>query len=124
MRKLHRLTALVFMVLWVPITAHCYLEKLPGLEFLQCAGDSGDTSDCQGDGCQIVESGFYKISNHRDCVAVAPVLAVVVLPRVLDDSFATAGGLAVFEIAPPELPQSWQFLSRTALPVRAPSFAS
>jgi len=26
--------------------------------------------------------------------------------------------------APPDLPQSWQFLSRTALPVRAPSFVS
>jgi hypothetical protein len=117
-------TALVFMVLWVPITAHCYLEKFPGLEFLQCAGDNGGTEDCKGEGCCAVESGFYKVSDARDCVPVALLLAVVALPRVLDDSLETAGRLAVFEIVPPELPQSWQFLSRTALPVRAPSFAS
>ena len=124
MSKVHKLIALLFMVLWVPITAHCYLETIPGLEFFQCAGDNGGTSDCKGEGCCVVESGFYKVSEARDYVAVAPLLRVAVPPLLLDDSFATVEGPAGFEKLPPELPRSWQFISRTALPVRAPSFAS
>jgi hypothetical protein len=124
MIRVYKLTALVFMVLWVPITAHCYLEKLPGLEFLQCAADGTGNSSCEGQGCCAVESEFYKVSDAGDCVAVVPVLAVVMLPRLLDDALETDEGLAGFEILPPELPQSWQFLSRTALPIRAPSFVS
>src|SRR6185369_9668721 len=53
MNRVYRLTALVFLVLWVPTTTHCYLEKIPGLEFLQCASDTGNSS-CEGDGCQTV----------------------------------------------------------------------
>src|SRR4051812_3003890 len=68
MKKVHKLTALVFVVLWVPITSHCQLEKVPGLEFLHCASDTPGNSDCQGDGCQVIESGFYKISDNSAVV--------------------------------------------------------
>ena len=124
LRKLHKVTALVFLVLWVPISAHCYLEEVPGLEFLKCASDTAERSNCDGDGCCLVESGFYKISDASGCVAVAPVLAVNVLVPRVDEAPVAGRGSAVFESVSPELLQSWQFNLRTALPARAPSLAS
>jgi hypothetical protein len=125
MSRLHKLVALVFLVLWAPITGHCYLEKIPGLEFLHCASDTADNSNCAEDGCQIVESGFYKISDNT---AVVPVPVYCLIPftapiSLVQDSPPESCGVTQFRF-PPDLPQSWQFISRTALPIRAPSLVS
>ena len=113
----------VVLALWLVATHHCQLENVPGLKFLRCASPAPGSSHCEGDSCQIVESGAYKICDTRACVVVAPLLAVIVPAEALEDS-ATAEGTAASEALPPELPQSWQFISRTALPVRAPSVSS
>jgi len=73
--RLYRLTALAFLVLWVPVTSHCHLENVTGLEFLQCASETPENSGCEGDGCQTVESGFYKISDNSRTVPL-PMLSV------------------------------------------------
>ena len=114
----------VVLALWLVATHHCQLEDVPLLSFLKCAPSASTSSHCDGDSCQVVESGAYKIPGPRDQVLVAPLVAVMVPLVVLEDSSAAAGGPAAFEVVPPELPRSWQFISRTALPVRAPSFAS
>src|SRR6185436_7043299 len=43
---------------------------------------------------------------------------------VVDGSVMEASGPAPPGVAPPELPQTWHFVSRTALPARAPSVIS
>jgi hypothetical protein len=122
---MYKAIALMFLVLWLPITSHCQLERVPGLEFLHCAADTSESSNCEGDGCQTVESGLYKISDHST-IAPVPVCGpfLFMLPhRSLEDSSLVGPGRAQSSF-PPDLPQRWQFISRTALPIRAPSFAS
>ena len=112
-------------VLWVPITSHCKLELIPGLEFLHCVGDTPTKSNCDGDSCQTVESGAYKTQDNDDIVPLL-VLTIDVLALVpsADASALESGSIGVFTASPPELPNGWQFVYRTALPVRAPSIAS
>jgi len=110
------------LALWLVATHHCQLEDVPGLAFLRCASTAPTSSHCEGDSCQIVESAAYRISDTRAYV-VAPWVALIMPAVVLEDS-ATAERTTAFETLPPELPQSWQFISRTALPIRAPSIAS
>ena len=114
--------ALVFLMLWVPVTSHCQLESLPGFEFLHCPGDSG-TSGCCDDACVIVESGAYKVPDYQNfspLVEVVPVVNFIVLLR-MEESLEWVSCSCP---APLELPSGWQFSYRTALPVRAPSVAS
>ena len=120
---LQRLCGFAVLALWLVATHHCQLEDVPGLAFLRCASPAPASSHCEGDSCQIVESGAYKLSDTRAYVPVAPLVAVNVPAEVLEDSAEAEGGAAI-EALPPELPQCWQFISRTALPVRAPSLAS
>ena len=119
MKFLRGVLSFVALALWLVATHHCQLENVLGLTFLRCASPTATSSHCEGDSCQIVESGVYKISDTRAYVPVAPLVVVIVPAEVLEDS-ATAAS----EALPPELPQSWQFISRTALPIRAPSIAS
>lgn len=116
--------AVLFVVLWMPLTAHCSLENLPGLHFLQC--DRSATHDsCATDSCQTVESGLYKVSDNPTVVPVPVtgfVCAVVVDAQSCHD--VSRASISRSTDSPPELPQRWQFLLRTATPARAPSFLS
>jgi hypothetical protein len=123
-KRLYTVVAFLLMVCWAPITAHCSLEKLPGLKFLQCAGDS-NSADCEGDSCASVESGFYKIQDHPELTISFTSLPLKFVAASIDQVFKplllSAPKLTV---APPELSQSWQFAFRAVLPVRAPSLLS
>jgi len=110
---------------WVPVTMHCNLESIPGLEFLQCSTDAPANSDCQGDGCDVVESGLYKVEDDGPLVSPAAfVLLAVLAATASTDSVSTQVSHSFLTVAPPELPKCWQFVFRTASPPRAPSFAS
>jgi hypothetical protein len=120
MTLLQKIVAVMFVALWLPTTMHCSLEKLPGLQFLQCSTDTAD-NECKDDGCRIVESGLYKVSENSTIVPVPVfgfvifnVLAELEISSASDFSIATAPTAAA-------LPQRWQFVHRAALPVRAPS---
>jgi len=115
----------VFLVLWLPVTTHCGLEKLPGLEFLECTSDTPGSSSCEGDGCQTVESGSYKISDNSGGIPL-PILSLVVFftPAPEGSALPEFGRLRLLSSAPPDLPVRWQFVSRAALPIRAPSLLS
>jgi hypothetical protein len=121
MKRLRQIVGLVLMLLWVPITAHCTLEDVPGLAFLKCATDTEQERDCEGDSCTQLESATYKISDtHADFLppALTEIFAFIMVGFRADEQLIT-----VIE-TPPEIPCSWQFLFRTALPPRAPSFVS
>jgi hypothetical protein len=125
MCKLHKLAAFLFLVLWLPVTSHCQLEKVPGLEFLQCASDTPENSNCEGDACQTIESGQYKISDNSQTVPV-PVFQVLPTVKLSQTECVQPvfGPLRLLTCAPPELPPCWRFILRAALPVRAPSLVS
>jgi hypothetical protein len=115
--------------LWLPVSAHCRLETVPGFEFLACLTEGtchdNKSSDRGDSGCCAVEKSQYKTQQPR---------LTLRSPELLPTSFAPIGDAAntlpaegsvgILTAAPPELRTTWQFVSRTALPVRAPSIAS
>jgi len=128
-RGLRNTLLLLLAAAWLPLAAHCRLESLPGLAFLSCADEKAchQGTDSPGSGeCCSFESAEYFLPSHQPDVSPALVLALppfespTELVRGLPESVA----LGVLTAAPPDLPASWQFAFRTALPPRAPSLAS
>lgn len=122
--------ALALAVFWLPVSVHCQLEQLPGLDFLSCCSHEHDEGaphqddDCEGDACAVVESGLYK-SEERQATPPAPEIdssngpAPAAAEPVLDSATLR---LVLPGTAPPELARVWQFSHRAARPIRAPSF--
>jgi hypothetical protein len=109
-------------LLWVPATSHCMLEEISGFQFLKCAADTGGESDCEDDACGKVETPTYKVSETRVSVskpitAELPFEVPIALTVVAKKPQPTTA-------APPEILNRWQFISRAALPPRAPSLDS
>ena len=111
------------LALWLPATLHCQLESIPGMEFVRCASDTPNQSDCSGDGCCAVEKSLYKSEQHRLTIPVFLPISCAPLVHVANTLPAVAG-LGILTAAPPELLNTWQFAFRTASPPRAPSFVS
>jgi len=117
-----------FLGLWLAATNHCRLEQIPGLGFLSCCEEGGNSqdNDCQTDGCASLEDGLYKTENSQVHV-VTPVFVLLEFP-VLQGNHVVRGdesGRCVrVNFAPPEFAKTWQFSSRAAAPPRAPSLAS
>ena len=114
---------------WLPVSAHCQLESVPGLEFLRCAVDtqssSGTSKDCGDSGCCAAEKSQYKTEQHRLTLPSPDLLAISLVPLLTSTkSLPDEVSLGILTAAPPQLLKTWQFTSRTALPVRAPSIAS
>jgi hypothetical protein len=129
-RKLHTLIASLLVLAWVPVTFHCTLENLPGLEFLNCCshdeqGCQGE-KDCEADACAVVETGAYKIDDNQLVAPLPPLLAVAFLEGLpQDNSFSLRETLPVpSEDRLSEFLPRWQFLFRAASPPRAPSICS
>ena len=128
MKWLRTITVLALVALWLPVSVHCQLEQLPGLEFLSCCDHEDTTAphpddDCEGDGCAVVESGLYKTEERQNSLT-APNFPPVQSSSVRMTSAPAAVLALVHGTSPPELSRIWQFSFRTALPPRAPSFAS
>ena len=117
--------------LWLPVSAHCQLEALTGLEFLTCETDSS----CHGDpksssdnaGCCSVEKSQYHQAAQLRVTLPSPnwlpvVFASLMLPAA--NALPAEVCVGILTAAPPELLASRHFLFRTALPFRAPSLAS
>ncbi|MBI2950074.1 MAG: hypothetical protein HYY23_20770 [Verrucomicrobia bacterium] len=117
--------ALLIVAFWAPVSMHCKLELVPGLEFLQCETEAPAPSDCDEDGCQVIESARYKVEENQPIVSpfVFVMTASLTVPPI-EDSARRPERCATWTTAPPELPNTWQFVSRAALLPRAPSFAS
>lgn len=121
MTSLQKCIAILFVALWVPLTAHCSLEKLPGLSFLNCPADTADTH-CDDEACRTIESGSYKISSDSAVVALPAVCVTWTVLADLNETFSVSCAASLRPLLqPPALPKQWQFVFRAALPVRAPS---
>ena len=113
---------LILALAWVPITSHCSWESVIGGDFFKCAAaEMGDCSN-DGDSCAAVESGSYKVPDATPAIS-APVFAFVFF-QIPAPTVPLSRRIAPSTAAPSEIPVSWQFVSRTALPPRAPSFVS
>jgi hypothetical protein len=115
-------------VAWAPLSVHCQLENLTGLEVLRChateASAPGGNSPCDGGSCCGWESGQYQLPASQ-LLVVVPTLAVIPCVLVpLESGFPLEAIFSPLEPPPPQFPRPWQFALRTALPVRAPSIAS
>jgi hypothetical protein len=111
---------------WLPVSAHCQLETVPGLEFLRCASDSQNSKGhCSDTGCCAAEKSQYKADQVRLTLPSPDLLPISFAP-ILDtaNSLPAEVSVGILTPAPPQLLKTWQFASRTALPVRAPSIAS
>jgi hypothetical protein len=124
-KSLKKVITLLLLALWPLVVMHCKLETIPGLEFLRCASDTDTSSDCEGDGCQTVESATYKPPDHQN-VTPQPVFQVLALSALPEgENRSRDHDLCWFvSSVPPELRKVWQFSFRTALPPRAPSIVS
>jgi hypothetical protein len=128
-RSVKTILALLLALAWAPMMSHCVLETFPGLDFLRCAADA-QTADntaghCDQSACCAAESGPFDLPNQPPLL---PTFTGLPLPfAALTDclpSLPARPRLPALPPAPPELPVSWQFSCRAALPVRAPSLAS
>ena len=119
------------LAIWLPATQHALMEQA-GLIHQGTAGSQHDDDHDAADGICVnaashVQAPHPSLSDQKslsedvvtrlpssesdaDCEPDATVLG---LPD---------GGMVVPGVAPPELPQTWHFTSRTSLPARAPSF--
>lgn len=113
--------------LWLAQASHCHAGNIPGMEFLGCnANAENEAHSCCGGTCKSIESRQTKTEEKKRVAAPQPepqswqMKALIAL--LLSDSDKDCR--SSFADVPAEYPKCWQFLSRTALPVRAPSFAS
>ncbi len=121
--RLRFIVALLLATLWLPATLHCALEKA-GL-IAADAGDAQDGDHRATDDCATVEAGHYKVSDVSPgpaapflfaCFELGEVFSpeTIILPRVSPER----------SDCPLEVPRTWHFLVRAALPARAPSLVS
>lgn len=123
---LHRIVALVMLAAWMPAASLCLAECAGIVERGDCCADeAGGKTDAAAHPCCFLASGLYKSHDNQplvmapDAFATAPMASLIsVVP--------SSSGLASLPptLSPPDLPVTWQFLFRTALPPRAPSPAS
>ena len=130
--RLRTILTLLLALLWLPVTVHCRLESIPGIEFLSCClhaepeqTQAHQDNDCETDGCATVESGLYKQEDSPSEGLINPLLP---LPDCIswanDEVSASPITCATPSSAPPELSVLWQFSLRAASQPRAPSSAS
>ena len=126
MRRFRNILFALAAFLWLPASAHCQLESVPGLAFFQCDCSQQDgQGDCKDCGCFTVEKSQYHAEQLRLSVRVPDLLPFVFLALpianepVIDESWSYD-----LTAAPPDFQPSRSFILRTALPPRAPSLAA
>ena len=117
---LRNMIAVVLLTLWVPVTMHCQLESVFGLEALSCNTHEDSSSstahhekDCEDDECAVVESGLYKLQNNLRLVPEPPQTDVALTPDLAGDALELSC-IPETVLPPPELPPSWHFVLRSA----------
>lgn len=132
-----RIVALLLVAFWLPASSHVHLQHFGLIHEIHedhhhhdqgdappghhehgadnhAAADGQCILTCGGPALDLPGFVFVVVGLDFDWDAM-----VLAAPSLLDSS-----GLAPPCTGPPEIPRSWQFLLRAALPVRAPSFVS
>lgn len=130
MRNLKNIFYVLVAICWLPLSAHCQLEAIQGFEFLRCpvghtSSNSGPTSkhNC-GNCCSSEKSQYNPNQGHQTIPAPHLILNALVSTIETEQALAEEVSFGILKAASPEIPKSWHFILRTALPVRAPSLVS
>jgi hypothetical protein len=123
-RYLKAVSIFVLLGLWLVAGNHCYLEGAGLLPADGChtAANGSATSDPCENGCKVAEKAGYKTQVEQQVVLSAELLSFVVAPDIADRLSPTQ--ISLVSCWPPQALHLPQFVISTALPVRAPSFAS
>ena len=127
-KRFKKIAALLLLAFWVPISSHELLEHW-GVIHTQASNpiDKHDDDHDAADGLCVNAASHVQAPQPGVHVSFAPIVQFelwLVASAVVDGSVLEATGPAPPGAAPPELPQTWHFVSRTALPARAPSLIS
>lgn len=126
MNWLHRIVALVMLAAWMPAASLCLAECAGFVERGDCCPDesSGD-ANAAAHSCCLLASGSYKSDTHPPLVVAPYAFVTAQVPSMILDAPPSAESVQPSpSSSPPDLPVSWQFSFRAALPPRAPSLAS
>jgi len=123
-----KLVVLLLLAVWMPATMCCALERV-GVPFFQhcCVDDCSESSPkppCTDKTCCLLESGNYQTANPAPLIVTPESVFLLLALTFIEPPQPKPGCTELPDSSPPELSVAWQFLSRTALPVRAPSLAS
>ena len=122
--RFRTVAAMLLLPIWVPISSHELLENW-GLIHIQASTGSGDSHDKDHDGadglCQLPGCSFQIQKFHPAVVSFLLPVALAVCPQ---DGVEAQACFALVNPSPPDIPVSWQFSFRAALPARAPSLIS
>lgn len=122
MSRLRMLMMFVLVASWLPATSHCALEAIELIGAHCCEADSDTVaSDCEDELCCAFEKAAVPLATTAVTVS-SPLLASACLLHV---ALVAAPPPEAIDRLPDPAPapwlHSWQFVQRTALPVRAPA---
>jgi hypothetical protein len=125
---LKKIIVLLLLAVWMPATMCCALERAGVPFFQQCCEDdcseSSPKQPCTDKTCCLLESGNYQTANPAPLVVTPESVFLLLALTFIEPPQPHPGSAELSDSSLPELSVGWQFLSRTALPVRAPSLAS
>ena len=126
--RLKPIVAMVMLALFAFASSHTLLETLGLIHQEATHADAPASSDSNHE----LADGKCRINFTRDGIQPSPANAAFDLAEILalacvlvqHADLESPSSIEISSSPPPELGTSWQFASRAALPVRAPSFAS
>jgi hypothetical protein len=128
-RLVRKWLAIATALLYLPASGYCLLEKTGLITPVDCCAEGTpheqqEQAPCGGYGCCPIEYAVYSSFDSGAADLAVPPADIVFLAVVLPPERPVEVSLAQLERLPPDIPKSWQFSFRTALPPRAPSFLS
>ena len=111
--------------MWLSATNHCLLENFSFAATDQCcatekSAPASNNHHCEN--CDVVENIGFKFEQDNSFYFAHAAFFLPVLP--IEQSSNQQSFVPIEISTQPQLPAAWQFVFRTALPVRAPSFIS
>ena len=127
--KLKKAVGWLLSLVWLPATSLCLVERAGLLANDDCCPSTAQkplpTKSSNGSTCCTPASASYKADDYSHLHISAPLfIGVLIFEAFANDSEAAQVHRNAEDVGPPTLLKTWQFTSRTALPPRAPSFAS
>ena len=129
MDKLKQAVGWLLLVIWLPATSLCLVERAGWLANDDCCPSSASkpapaepSSDAT---CCTLASASYKADDYSHLHITAPLfIGVLIFEALAADTEPVQVVDKANDLGPPALLKTWQFTYRTALSPRAPSFVS
>jgi hypothetical protein len=125
MTWLRKLSAIVLLAIWLPVTSHCALEMAGLLPTDDCCANDS-SGHCAKDNCDELESNLIKPSAESTLVKGPMLWCACLICAVA--AIEPRTDLMVARVRVPidfsdDWVPGWSFEHRTALPARAPSLS-